>query len=343
MSQSIKRKRNLDILKMFCAFLVVCVHMPFPGNLGTAVWALARIAVPIFLMITGFFYRTVKENGREKQQLLKVLKLTIFANVLHFVWGIAISLLTSSPVEYIKQTLTGEAVFKFLLLNESPFEIHLWYLSCLLFVLAIMFFLTRKETLFRVPYWLIPILLLGNLLLGKYAPVLWGREFDLLFARNFLFAGLPYILMGAFLSENMGRLETAFGKRQWILVLLVAFFFATLMLESWLLDTAGMGKAGDNYLSTIFLACTVVILAVVAPDVKENNILAKLGKATSTGVYIFHMIMKDVLAILLTGLFGSIYPWVRPICVFVASVIFALVLKTAMCWLKRKKQEKVLC
>ncbi len=343
MGYSVKRKRNLDIIKLICAFFVVFIHMPFPGIAGTVVMAIGRVAVPAFFMITGFFYQTVKENGREKQQLLKVLSLTLVSNLLYFIWGILLSFLTSSPAEYIKQTVNDRAIFNFLIWNESPFGVHLWYLGSLLFALVILFFLGKNKKLFSLSYWLIPILLIGDLVQGKYSLLLWGREFDLLLVRNFLFVGLPYILLGAFLAEHMVHLETVFGKRKWLLVLLAVLFTVTSLLERWLLSNLGMNAAREHYLSTTFLACTVVILAVVAPDVKENNILAKLGKATSTGVYIFHMIMKDVLAILLTGLFGSIYPWVRPICVFVASVIFALVLKTAMGWLKHKKQEKVLC
>lgn len=343
MSESLRRKRNLDVVKLLCAFFVVCIHMPFPDELSTVILPLARMAVPVFFMITGFFYRRVKENGREKQQFIKVLKLTVFANMVYFVWGLLFSFITGSPAQYITQTLNGSSLLRFLLLNESPFEIHLWYLTGLLFALVILCLLSKQEKIFRASYCFIPILLLGGLLIGKYAPLFWETAFDLCFSRNALFVGLPYMLLGAFLEENMNCLVTAFGKRKWLLVLLTVLFSATSILESRLLSVTGMDTAGDYYLSTTFLACSVFILAVVIPDVKETNLLAKIGKATSTDIYIFHLIVKDVLAILLTELFGRIYPWVRPICVFAATVIFALVLKTAMGWLKRKRQEKVLC
>ena len=55
------RNNNLDILKTICAFLVICIHIPFPGSVGAIITPLARIAVPIFFMITGYFYnRTSK-------------------------------------------------------------------------------------------------------------------------------------------------------------------------------------------------------------------------------------------------------------------------------------------
>lgn len=339
METPVKRNRNLDVVKLICAFLVVCIHLPFPGTVGTVILTLARVAVPVFFMITGFFYRTVKENGREKAQILKVLKLTVIANVLYFLWGILLSFLTTGPAQYVHQTINGKTIFNFLVLNDSPFGLHLWYLSSLLVALVILYFLGKNPKLFRLSYGLIPILLLGDLVLGKYSLLLFGREFNLLLVRNFLFVGLPYLLLGAFLSEKTERLEKIFGKRQWLLALCVVLFAATSLLERGLLSAAGANAARDHYFSTTFLACSVFILAITAPDVKANNLLAKLGKSTATEIYIYHLIVKDVLAILLTGVLGGLYPWIRPICVFVASLLFALVLKTVTGRLKRKRKK----
>lgn len=50
-----KRSASIDALKIIMAFLVVCLHMPFPGRLGILVNVIARIAVPCFFVISGFF------------------------------------------------------------------------------------------------------------------------------------------------------------------------------------------------------------------------------------------------------------------------------------------------
>lgn len=44
-----RRAGYVDILKALCAFLVVCIHAPFPGIVGDYFTALSRVAVPIFL------------------------------------------------------------------------------------------------------------------------------------------------------------------------------------------------------------------------------------------------------------------------------------------------------
>ena len=53
--KTILRADNFDILKSICAFLVICIHVPFPGAFGECVTTAARIAVPVFFMITGYF------------------------------------------------------------------------------------------------------------------------------------------------------------------------------------------------------------------------------------------------------------------------------------------------
>lgn len=50
------RNKSLDVLKLICAFLIVCIHKPPKIGGGYSV-ALCRIGVPIFLMISGYFYK----------------------------------------------------------------------------------------------------------------------------------------------------------------------------------------------------------------------------------------------------------------------------------------------
>lgn len=55
MTEQGKRNKGIDILRLICAFLVVCIHAHFPGIVGEYVKAIARVAVPIFFICTGYF------------------------------------------------------------------------------------------------------------------------------------------------------------------------------------------------------------------------------------------------------------------------------------------------
>ncbi|MBU5459675.1 hypothetical protein [Anaerostipes sp. MSJ-23] len=59
------RADNIDILKSICAFFIVCIHIPFPGEGGNYFTVLTRIAVPI----TGYFYLDTLKRQREKKQI----------------------------------------------------------------------------------------------------------------------------------------------------------------------------------------------------------------------------------------------------------------------------------
>lgn len=85
------RADNIDILKAICAFLIVCIHVPFPGKEGPYFTALTRIAVPIFFMITGYFYSDVVAQHKEKRQIMKIFYLVIEANMFYFIWNILYS------------------------------------------------------------------------------------------------------------------------------------------------------------------------------------------------------------------------------------------------------------
>lgn len=77
------RYKSLDALKTICAFMIVCIHMP-PKVIGEGyLIALSRIGVPIFLMISGYFYK--KESAMK--QIKKIAILFIEANLLYCAWS----------------------------------------------------------------------------------------------------------------------------------------------------------------------------------------------------------------------------------------------------------------
>lgn len=82
-----KRNEGLDALKFICAFLVICIHEPFPGIFGEYVTALSRIAVPIFFMISGYFYSEIVKDGKCKKWIVKIFKLFVGASIFYFLFN----------------------------------------------------------------------------------------------------------------------------------------------------------------------------------------------------------------------------------------------------------------
>lgn len=161
-----RRNHGLDLLKAISAFMVICIHVPFPGVVGTIITPLARIAVPLFFMITGYYYSFTKEHNRVNHQIYKIIRLFVGSNMLYLLWNLIKAYITNNSVSTkLSEMLNAKSMLKFLLLNESPFSGHLWYLGALLYALLIVMLFEKKVaqkkiisnnpffTTFRFSFW----------------------------------------------------------------------------------------------------------------------------------------------------------------------------------------------
>ena len=293
--------------------------------------ALTRIAVPIFFMITGYFYSDTVARHKEKRQIKKILYLVVEANVLFFIWNIALDALRrDSIVTYVQELFTGKSILKFLALNESPLAGHLWYLGAILYVLIIVF-LMDKFNCRKILYYLTPVLLITDLMLGKYSLLIFHREFPYILVRNFLCVGIPYFCIGNLIREKQCS-EKWNGK---ILQVLIVAFVITSLVERFILVNAGLNATRDHYLSTTFLA--VCLFVYTLKSNWHNKELAVIGRRYSTWLYIMHPIFITVFSIV-TGKLGikSIYRCVAPIVIYCATLVFLIILQKVKTALRRK-------
>ncbi len=219
---------------------------------------------------------------------------------------------------YIQTTFTVSNLLKFVLLNQSPFAPHLWYLGAIIYVMVV-FQMMEKLGAKRFLLYFIPILLLGDLILGKYSLLLWSREFPYVIVRNWLFVGIPYFGIGYLIRENRERIEQYLNG----LIVLggVVIFSITSLLERYLLVAADLNTKRDHYISTTLLAIAVFLLFLYFIDNREN-IVAKIGRQDSTWVYILHYLVISVLGFVMRGKgIADAYNIVRPLIVFVLTTV----------------------
>ena len=326
------RAENIDILKAICAFLIVCIHIPFPGTMGEYFTALTRIAVPIFFMITGYFYSEVVRKSKEKKQIKKIFRLFIEANLLYFVWKLLLSLVQGKleVIAYIKSLFNAKSLFKFIFLNDSPVGGHLWYLGAILYVLIVVF-LIDKLNLRKLLYCLTPLLLSADLVLGKYSLLIFHREFPYILVRNFLCVGIPYFCIGNIVREKQCS-EKWNGK---ILQVLIVAFVITSLVERFILVNAGLNATRDHYLSTTFLA--VCLFVYTLKSNWYNKELAVIGRRYSTWLYIMHPIFITAFAMITDKLdIAGIYKYVAPIVVYCATLVFLIILQKVKIAMKSK-------
>lgn len=321
--QKNQRYESLDLLKGLCAFMVIAIHIPFPGAFGAYFMAVARAAVPIFLMITGFFYRNTVSSGKEKQQIKKMTALMLVANLLYLLWDLLKVLLTRDSLAlYFQNLLSFQTLAKAIFLNQSPFGYHLWYLSAALYSLLVVACLNRINKL-RVLYFVAPVLLVADLVLGKYSLLLLGREIPYLLVRNFLFVGIPYITVGIFLAEYREKHTKRWSTKAF--TVLILFFGAFTCLERYLLVKGNLNTTRDHYIGTTGLAVALFMMAVEMPShrlpEKWKKAAAFCGREAML-IYLIHPVLIDVYERLFwIPYIGVLLQLIGPLMVLSASII----------------------
>jgi len=318
-------------LKATCAFLIVCIHVPFPGRVGAYFTALTRVAVPVFFMITGYFYSDTVARHKEKQQIKKILCLAVEANILFFVWNVILNILRKeSIISYTQSIFTGKSILKFLVMNESPLAGHLWYLGAILYVLVIVL-LVDKLNCRKLLYYLTPVLLIADLAFGKYSLLIFHREFPYILVRNFLCVGIPYFCIGNLIREK--RYSEKWNKK--VLQGLIIVFAITSFAERFILVSAGLNATRDHYLSTTLLAICLFVYTLKSNW--HNKGLTVIGRKYSTWLYVIHPIFITVFSIVVGKLgLKSVYRCVAPIVVYCATLTFLIILQKVKMAMKSK-------
>lgn len=318
------RNIGLDVLKCICAFFVITIHCNrLPGTAGLLMTALNRTAVPIFFMITGYFYQRTIDSGRAKNQIIKILTLTFWASLFYFIFN---GILVSGDIKsYLRSYLSLKAIVKFVVLCASPFQGHLWYLSSILYVLVGIALVEKKWSRKKL-YWLIPVLLVGHLVLGKYSRLLLGRALPMSLVRNEVFVGLPFFLFGDYFWRKKEAVEKwteckgLLGGVSLILVL-------TSILESKFLAVRGLTTEVEQGISTILLSLSLFIFFVKI-SCRGGGVLrcmARIGQQYSTMIYIIHPAFLSLLGSLLGERLGEpLFRWITPIFVFFTSYGFSV-------------------
>lgn len=308
-----ERYNALDALKCICAFLIICIHIPFPGALGEYVVAISRIGVPIFFMISGFFFCNMISKSKEKSTIKKLFCLVVISNFVYF----CVFLLRHNFS--ISEIFSLKSLISFFIFNESPFSGHLWYLSAILYTMIIVCIVDKKIGRNKI-YFIIPILLLIDLLFGKYSFLLLKFEVPYILLRNFMFVGIPYFLLGDLIYKYKNKIKNIGSAR---LVLLILLFIGLNVIERYLLVKYSVNAARDQYICTTLLALVVFMFTLAINDnVKDNSILSVIGKKYSMMIYLLHPLVLKIVVRVFTA---NSMKYILPIIVFIFTLIISYV------------------
>lgn len=332
-----KKQRNvtLDVLKLTASYFVVFIHVRFYGEAGNIISALARFAVPVFFMTSGY-YCYGQNRSDIKRKMLKIVKILIFASVLYNLSDIAKAFVSdgsSGVASFFTSRFSFKGLFELLAFNVPFSATRLWFLLALIYVYAIQYLSVRLNADDRVISVFSVILLILNLILGEGAHFL-GAEVPEHYVRNFLLTGYPFFGFGLFYKKHNKRISEINPAVLW------SVFFAGIVFT--LLSPAAMDGVA-LHCGAVLMTFSLFALAISKADAEYPVWLVKLT-GCSLGIYIFHRPVADAVYLFskLSGLptEGLSFLILYPLTVCVLSTPVSLAFNKAMSICKKHRLQR---
>jgi hypothetical protein len=274
------------MLKIVLAWMVIGMHTRFFADVsGVAVYltsnGLFRIAVPIFLLINGYFFYQVLASAGQAKWFVRVLIL----------YGLWMAIYAPFWMPDLRQS-TGSWFFK---AAHTIFlgYYHLWYLMGMLGAAAVMVVVARAGTRFLIGA--AAATFLGGVAIqyiASYHLMEHGRLSDLFSLtwshRNLLLFSFPFFCTGFLINKH--KVLDRLSVRQ--LVPVACAGLALLLAESYLNYVASSsGAVLDNMLS-LAIVCPALFILVMKTNMTSTS---KELALYSTAIYLAHILVMFAL------------------------------------------------
>ena len=311
------RQSSLDVIKFFAAFMVVYIHY---GTVETGTYhvishlieGLCRVAVPLFFMISGYFYPMLKVQRKFRKHLIKLLILAVSSSVLYnLVHCIELVHEGGTILEYLSATFTPKLIAAFFIINADPSSFHLWFLWASLYVYIIFYFVDKTKKVNS-------LYILSCLLYIVSIPVLYSKGY----VANFLFLGLPYMCLGRYIKEKKVFLSKCSDKTFLFFVILSLIL---IVIECYVLGHFKMDGL-DSHLFVLPAVFCLFSLALRNPSF-GNGIIATIGRQDSGFIYIVHVLVaRNILSCIFPheSLLGEI---LYPVAIFLVTIAIIRVIR----------------
>lgn len=333
------RNAWLDIIKFFASLMVVFIHISFPGQLGKTVDALARFAVPLFFMVSGFFSFGLTPKNIIRR-LIKIIYLYFIASLIYYLVDVTYYSLISIKhkdfsllFNYFNNKFTLNNLILFLFFNFPFSSIHLWFLLALIYVYCIWLIVLKLHISDKVIFITGIILLLTHLFLGEFLSI-FHIAIKTKYIRNFALMGLPFFCFGYLFNKCKIWLKSI---KNGFLVVILLLSFLEIVLSNLL-----VGR-NELYLGSVFCCFSFLIIAIKLEDKPTNRLLCVIS-STNTDIYIYHLVIANVISTFLSALHcfdsSQLFAYLWPLIICLASISFSLVKNLFLAKLKSFKRTK---
>lgn len=315
-------------MKGIAAFCVVCIHYG-PNWLNPIV----RCAVPIFFIITGYYFPTmIKANFWKHIKKLTIMLLC--SSALYCIWEFQQHFRDKNLVLWLTQTFNYEHIINWLYFGEDLFGFHLWYFYAVLIGLII-FYLAKKNNKSKLLYKMTPFLLL-TYYCGNFT------NLPHFYFRNFLFMGIPCMMIGRMIGENKDKTFIFLSIKKYI------WLYSSISLLMIYIEACLIGNlyhdngTRDMYIFTIPFILPFFYFALKNSNFGEKTWIAKIGKNYSAYIYIFHIIAANILAHFSKSDTSEIKNIYTPILVFLISLLASVFLQRLLQYKKNHTETLIM-
>lgn len=324
------RNYTLELMKLLAAYMVVFIHVPFYGQGGQTMSALARFAVPLFFVVSGFYsYQMPADRYLKRAKNIFLLFLIGMGFFTTCKMGLfVLSRDIQGIPAYFGEYLDAAALTKLLVFNVPVHADYLWYLLAMLYVYSLFYLLVK----FRVPENVVfaggITLLVLFLILGE-GKSLVGEPFVL---RCFIDKGIPFFVLGQLAKKYAQRLRSLPAYVAWSAIV---FGVAATLVSRFAL------REQETYLGSVLIVLGLIAISVKYADAHYPSWVRELTSC-STYIYLTHAVLSGIMmrGYAMVGInyaASMVLQCVHPLLVCVVSTVFAYgMTKTIHKWVFRK-------
>ena len=314
-----KENRSLYFLKGIGCIAVIFIHVPFPGPGGKVIKQLCEAAVPVFLMVSGYYaYGITAEQALRR--LKKTAAILLYGLIAFFLITIVPEIRNGSAAAWLEGFLTWKTLVRAVVFCTVDFAVPLWYLIAMCEGWALWTLVIRKKKE-RLAVRFMPVLTVARVALSIYCK---SGDVDWFWEINFPATAMSWFLTGYLIRENEDRIMNRSDGALWAAAVSGALFSLIPIIF----------RTGMNFSSigVIPYAVGMFLLAVKHPNRRISRSVEKIGKYLSPHVYILHCPWDVILLYLaskVTDPKGS-WAWFHPLLVAACTVTASFLIRTCL-------------
>lgn len=278
----------------------------------------ANFAVPVFIMIAGY-YSYGKDEVVIRRRLIRMLGILALGLFVYFVCLIIIYLKHGNLLDWLSNLITLKSILKFFCFVTIDWAIPLWYLIAMseTYLIWYVVLLLKKTNIYKI----YPILFLVKIFLTVYVETL---DLAWFWKMNVVISVLPYFLLGYSLRKNSVRVDK--------IILIVCAVSGLVIAEMPIIFNT---VVDFSCIGTVIYAIAIFIFAINYPNIGSGKTIQYIGDKLSLWVYIFHLPVSMLISKFLNG-------WVLPIITVIGSLMIAVLVDCVQKIIKRQKEVKSL-